>query len=71
MSGGDWMLVLEWDHPYEGALIEQSVSGLRIVIPFMDRPSAQTAQNEMRTRIYQEKPVIQGTLIAGEIEDQR
>lgn len=65
---GDWHVVIEFSHPYEGASVEQGENGLAVVIPFMDRQSAEFAVAEMRTRIRDENPVIQGTVLAGEIE---
>jgi len=73
MSGGNWYLVLEWEFPYDGLEISRSEGdGLKIRIPFMDEASAKSALHwEMTERIEQENPVVQGSLVAGEIEGER
>ena len=70
MTGGNWYAVLEWEFPYEGVEITRSEGdGLRIKIPFTDRASAESALNwELMKRIEQENPVVQGSLVTGEIE---
>jgi hypothetical protein len=67
---GDWYVVLEWAHPYDGVEIRRG-KGLEIRIPFASPDSASVALAKMSTRIIRENPVIQGELVTGEIEGQR
>lgn len=67
---GDWKVIIEFDHPYS-VEVGQGGNRLHMTIPFLDRGSAESAVREMRIRVEQENPVVQGSLVAGEIEDQR
>ena len=67
MSGNAYV-VIAWAHPYDGIEIERDARGLRIKVPFMDIVSASVALQKMSTSIEQENPVVQGTVLAGELE---
>jgi hypothetical protein len=66
---GSWLVILDWDHPYDGIEIRRTNSGLQISIPFDNELSANLAVAEMQVSTRQENPVITGSLI-GDDDDQ-
>lgn len=69
MSG--WKLVIRFPVPYVGVEVIKDYSGLalEVRVPFADRASAQRAADHAEITTRPGGPdIIQGTIVAGEIE---